>query len=391
MARARCPALPPCLIAQVVGIWFYDDADCDRISALLQRIAATFAAPSEAAAGTVVRTGFDRTCWGGVHAADRCRACGHVPAARLLLLLVRYPCTPFVCVLQAPPAAPERQAAAAPAAESSGGDAGFWDRQVTVPEERQLQPANGAFVQQAAPPAEPAAAPAGSSNELARLFAGMKAPGATTAAAAPTAPAPVPVPPAVAAPMLLLTPQLLQQEAAGGAARAEQEAAAEAATAPGNLLLQSLLRGSQQQQAPQPAPVPGPRAVDITGELSAGGWVDEHLPCQWSAGRCMHVVMCNLPVRRAFFLRAFQHTTKLPCFSCRSCGPRAACQGVIPALLSGCQRLLLRHSGGGAEEGRDCVAGHSGLDSAAIASGAPAGKALKTPLGIKFPCGTRLL
>lgn len=45
------------LALQVVGIWFYDDADCDRISALLQRIAATFAAPSEAAAGTVVRRG----------------------------------------------------------------------------------------------------------------------------------------------------------------------------------------------------------------------------------------------------------------------------------------------------------------------------------------------
>ncbi len=35
----------------MVGIWFYDDADCDRISALLQRIASTFAAPSEAGAG----------------------------------------------------------------------------------------------------------------------------------------------------------------------------------------------------------------------------------------------------------------------------------------------------------------------------------------------------
>ncbi|PSC74420.1 mRNA-decapping enzyme isoform B [Micractinium conductrix] len=36
---------------EVVGIWFYDDADCDRISALLQRIASTFAAPAEAGAG----------------------------------------------------------------------------------------------------------------------------------------------------------------------------------------------------------------------------------------------------------------------------------------------------------------------------------------------------
>jgi len=39
---------------QVVGIWFYDDADCDRISSLLQRIASTFAAPSEADAGAAV-------------------------------------------------------------------------------------------------------------------------------------------------------------------------------------------------------------------------------------------------------------------------------------------------------------------------------------------------
>jgi hypothetical protein len=48
------PAVVSIAIVQVVGIWFYDDADCDRISALLQRIASTFAAPAEAAAGAAV-------------------------------------------------------------------------------------------------------------------------------------------------------------------------------------------------------------------------------------------------------------------------------------------------------------------------------------------------
>lgn len=173
----------------------------------------------------------------------------------------------FVRPLQAPPTASERPTAAAPVAQSSGGDAGFWDRQVTEPEERQLQPANGAFVQQPAAAAE-SAAEAGSSNDLARLFAGMKVPGPP--AAAPAA-IPAPAAPTAAASMVLLTPQLLQQEAAGGAAQAEQGAATEPATAPGNLLLQSLLRGSQQAQQPpqalqQPAPAPVPRAVDITGK-----------------------------------------------------------------------------------------------------------------------------
>ncbi|KAL4854030.1 Proteasome subunit alpha type-6 [Chlorella vulgaris] len=39
------------LSLQVVGIWFYDDADCDRISALLHRIVSTFSAPCKAVAG----------------------------------------------------------------------------------------------------------------------------------------------------------------------------------------------------------------------------------------------------------------------------------------------------------------------------------------------------
>lgn len=139
---------------------------------------------------------------------------------------------------------------------------------MTEPEERQLQPANGAFVQQPAAAAE-SAAEAGSSNDLARLFAGMKVPGPP--AAVPAA-IPAPAAPTAAAPMVLLTPQLLQQEAAGGAAQAEQGAATEPATAPGNLLLQSLLRGSQQAPQPQQAlqqPAPAPRAVDITGKSAA--------------------------------------------------------------------------------------------------------------------------
>ncbi|KAL4439688.1 hypothetical protein ABPG75_002689 [Micractinium tetrahymenae] len=73
---------------EVVGIWFYDDADCDHISALLQRIASTFAAPSEAGAG----------------------------AAAVALV-------------------PALTADDSAAAKGAGGDDAFWDRRVVVPED----------------------------------------------------------------------------------------------------------------------------------------------------------------------------------------------------------------------------------------------------------------
>ncbi len=49
----------------MVGIWFYDDDECDRISALLQRIANTFAAPSAASigGGGGGQVGVGGSCW----------------------------------------------------------------------------------------------------------------------------------------------------------------------------------------------------------------------------------------------------------------------------------------------------------------------------------------
>lgn len=168
----------------------------------------------------------------------------------------------------------------------STGD-GFWDRQVAVPTDdaaggalRTLQPADGALLvpsqlQQPAASAESAAQPTGSSNDLARLFAGMKV--------APPAPAPVAAPPAAALPpTMLLTPQLLQQEAAGAAG--EPEAAAEAA-APGTALLQSLLRGSQRLQQQPALPVP----VDITGGWESLGRRYGCIPDGVSASAQVHV------------------------------------------------------------------------------------------------------
>eukprot|EP00887_Chlorella_sp_A99_P001721 scaffold8.g1721.t1 len=56
MGGFQCEVQPPYLLyrnkaGEVVGIWFFDQADCDRISGLLQKIASTFAAPSAAPAG----------------------------------------------------------------------------------------------------------------------------------------------------------------------------------------------------------------------------------------------------------------------------------------------------------------------------------------------------
>lgn len=207
---------------EVVGIWFYDEADCDRISALLQRIASTFAAPAEAGAGAV--------------------AAGAAPTA-------------------GDSAMPQGGAA-----EPSGGDDSFWDRQVAVPEKGSdagLQPPTQQPNGQAAHPVAPqlqqqaaieAAAPA-SSNEIARLFAGIKV---GSSSAAPGGPGR-----AALAPVQLLTPQLLQQEAASAAATAPAETAPEAAA--GTALLQSLLRGSGAAPAAVAAPaLAQPHPVDIT-------------------------------------------------------------------------------------------------------------------------------
>jgi mRNA-decapping enzyme 1B len=186
----------------VVGVWFYDAADLARIATLLQRIAATFAAPADAPAGAA-------------------------PVA-------------------APPApAPIAAApAAAPAAPADGADAdAFWDARVTVPAELPA-PGGGPPPAASAPPP----APAPSANPLARLFAGLTA--AAPPAAAVPPPPPAPSPPAAPA-LPLLTPQFLQR------ATPPPPAAASATANAGALLLQSLRGGPPQPaaaQQPQPPP-----------------------------------------------------------------------------------------------------------------------------------------
>ncbi|KAL4450574.1 hypothetical protein ABPG77_000930 [Micractinium sp. CCAP 211/92] len=136
---------------EVVGIWFYDDADCDRISALLQRIASTFAAPSEAGAG----------------------AAGAVAA----------------------PSADDSAAPKGGAPQAGVGDDSFWDRQVAVPEKGSgtslplPAPApNGQAAPQAVPQLQPQAAAQASApannNDIARLFAGIKVSSGTVPAPA---------------------------------------------------------------------------------------------------------------------------------------------------------------------------------------------------------------
>lgn len=300
---------------QVVGIWFYDDADCDRISALLQRIASTFAAPAEAGAGASV------SCngLGGKWLAWRAACCKHsfaLPCATLQeTLLAFYPARNHTtCPLRVPQ---KRclQTLLTPAADDSAvhsgsdadmgrvhGDNGFWDRQVEVPDEVQApdsQPvANGQPALQAPEQVMAAAvlvpAPCGGGNDLARLFAGMKMGGAPAAAAsAPSAqpPAPAAAPSAAAQPMQLLTPQLLQQEAASAVPPAVQARPAPAADVPapaaGSELLQSLLRGST-AAAPPTAP-PAPHSVDITGKCKRRTpWI-----CEGSRRRCCCACCCH--------------------------------------------------------------------------------------------------
>lgn len=317
----------------MVGIWFYDEPDCDRISALLQRIAATFGAPAEAPAG------------GAVRAAARPAAAVGVPG--LPLPQLQHSLQSCSTSRSSPPVqeaapAPQPVAVAQPAAEppagGNGGDAGFWDKRVAVPAGdaggaalRQLQPADGSYaqspvllvpaqLQQPAAPAEPAG---GSSNDLARLFAGMKtAPSAAAPAAAPAATPPT------AAPLALLTPEALQQEATSAPAPEAEPA--------GSMLLQSLLRGAQP---------PAPRPVDISGAR----------PCPW---RCiaLHWRAASRAGGAPRLLKpACPHQSC--CCPCRGRRPCAAEQGVVAAVGPGGQRGVLRHAGNGAEAGGPGVRG----------------------------------
>jgi hypothetical protein len=180
-----------------------------------------------------------------------------------------------------------------------GGDDGFWDRKVEVPADadhqqpgligKPLEQPAGAMVATPTPagggqpglaqsiqlPADSAAAGAG--NDLARLFASMKTTGQPSAASGTTVPAPVvamvaaaaPAATAAAAQPVLLTPQqLMQQEAAGSPADGGAACGGNA----GTVLLQSLLKGTQQAPQPsalEPAPsMPSAKSVDLTGQRS---------------------------------------------------------------------------------------------------------------------------
>jgi hypothetical protein len=173
----QCELSPPYLlyrnkIGEVVGIWFYEETDCKRMCDILNKISATFAAPSDAEAG--VGNGPNITNNGAGGSAT--------PSTE--------------------PASP-----AAAAGYSYGGEAEveaeeeaegiFWDKRVEVPAELGMPGGGGG-----GPTTETATeAP----NALAGLFAGLKV-------AAP--PAQAQAPPSA---MPLLTPQFLlnqQQQSA---------------------------------------------------------------------------------------------------------------------------------------------------------------------------------
>lgn len=211
----------------VVGIWFYEEADCDRLAALLQKISSTFAAPSDAPAGT---------------AAQQPSAEASVqPAAAPAPVSV----TSHPVQVSASSAAPSP--AAFGASDANEDDGIFWDRKVMVPEEITMPgiPAPSSHSASGAP-AQP--------NTLAKVFAGMKV------AAPPAAPAAVP---ASQTPVPLLTPQFLQQAQQAKQAPPPPPAAAREG---GNLLSMLQANGSRAAAAPAAA---SPSAGSVASLLRA--------------------------------------------------------------------------------------------------------------------------
>ena len=158
----------------VIGIWFYEEEDCRRIAALLQRIASTFAAPEDE---TLENSSIQQHKMGALNQQKE------------------------FSLLQGGSDVVESK-------QAEDEDAVFWDRRVKVPDDI---PAPGAVSASIA--AQPSAA---AENVLNRVFASMKVasnseststtvpPTSNVAPSSRQVPAPTQIP--------LLTPQFLQQK-----------------------------------------------------------------------------------------------------------------------------------------------------------------------------------
>jgi hypothetical protein len=281
------------LSLQVVGIWFYDDADCDRISALLHRIVSTFSAPCKAVAGVAVSRVLSRTML-----PDVARTMTWINGGTWHGVIL-------LCVMQAvkePPEVAFYSSTSRSRLELGANDDGFWDCCVDTSVGASQHAVS--FLQQGVEPAHPhnhkttaaSAAPgiqamdrldpatqqtAGAvpvpegRNDLARLFAGMRMANPTReleatlthdqeAAAAQVVAAEAAARPTAqpaTAPQVLLTPQLIQQEAppwiGGGIVDVN----------PGSASLESLLLCSQQQHVENLPKSKLQPQVDMAGKL----------------------------------------------------------------------------------------------------------------------------
>ena len=235
----QCELNPPYLlyrnkIGEVVGIWFFEEADGKRMHDILSKISSTFAAPSDAEAGV----------GNGTNGSN-------APSSQ--------PSSPAYAYTAAAAAAPEQYSQPAAADDSYEQESGqeddgiFWDKRVEVPAELGMPGSAGA----AAPVAE---APV--NNALAGLFAGLK----VAAQPAPQAATPSAMP--------LLTPQFLlnQQQQQQQQTRQSSIPVPTAPTAPENqgaILLQSL-RSSSSNAMPAPtASSSGPDAGKVSALLRA--------------------------------------------------------------------------------------------------------------------------
>ncbi|GAB4813797.1 hypothetical protein N2152v2_000843 [Parachlorella kessleri] len=277
MGNFQCEVNKPYLLyrnknSEVVGIWFYDDDECDRISALLQRIATTFAAPASATIGMEANgnaSGITSAASASSTPAKQTPPTAAPPAGTAGPAGLAGPQHPQ----QAPQVAQRsRQQQGAGGSRAQGGSAGgppaeggaaggavddgFWDKQVEVPADVELphasQAHNGmapAFPRsqqqqqqqqgevtssRAGNASSPARPPPASDNSLLRIFAGMKLsppvgqgqharPGAPAGASpsvlpllSPTAASQLPLPPPAApADGQLVQPQAAQQAQQG--------------------------------------------------------------------------------------------------------------------------------------------------------------------------------
>lgn len=229
----QCELNPPYLlyrnkVGEVVGIWFYEEADCKRIAEIITKISSTFAAPSDAEAGV-----------GNGTASSQPSSPAYAPTASTQAETTK-----------ADYYEAESGVNGGNNSDNDEDDGIFWDKKVDVPAEVNIP---GVSSSAASAPAQQA--PAGS-NALAGLFAGLKvAPSAQAVQAvaqlaapqqtpAPPAPIPAPQPAAAAgASIPLLTPQFLlnQQQQQAAQAKAQPIASLPAASNnQGALLLQSL-------------------------------------------------------------------------------------------------------------------------------------------------------